>query len=131
MHRSQERRTGPRTAFRGQAHVRAGDVDIVCQSVNLSFDGMLLISPVSAELGLPMHLKLFLAPLNKWGETDAVLMRQVRHDGQLGWGVRFSETTLFMGTVFRTFVRRSLRGDYDRDAVASPRRPPTQPSTCW
>lgn len=129
MQRAQERRAGPRASFGGTAHVRADDFDIVCQSVNLSSDGILLLSPVRAQPGLSMRLNVFLSALNKWGETEAVLMRQQQHEGQLAWGLRFRDTTPFMGTVFRTFVRRTLRGDYaaggeaaTSDAMPRPRR---------
>jgi hypothetical protein len=115
MAQLEERRGEPRTSFDGVAHVRAERYDVICRSVNLSSDGMLLLSPVSANPGLELKVNVFFPPLNKWAETDAVLTRQQQGDGEVAWGLAFRNTDPFMGTVFRTFVHRSLRGDYTAD----------------
>lgn len=100
--------------------MRASDFAVVCRAASISSSGMLLLSPVAAEPGLPLQLDIHLPQLDSWGQTNAVLVHQTRLDGRLAWGVRFDRLSPFVGTVFRTYVRRSLRGDYVSAPPAEP-----------
>jgi hypothetical protein len=81
---------------------------MVCETVNLSESGLLLIPPFSADPGLSLRVDLPLPGLKRPLALPAVLVREGEHDGRYAWGVRFEAISAAALNFLREFLKQQL-----------------------
>lgn len=115
-----ERRSGPRAPLGVPAWIKAPELDIECRAIDLSWTGMLLLTGVNAQPGLAMQVSVHLPQINRVEHARASLMREARYGETVAWGVQFRDLSPAVGSRFRVFVHRTLRGQYQPLDVAAP-----------
>jgi PilZ domain len=98
----------PRIIFLEQATIWAAKQSMICQTVNLSETGLLLIPPYSSEPGLNLRVDIPLPGLQRPLAIPAVLVREGEHDGDYVWGVRFELISADAQKFLRQFLEEQM-----------------------
>lgn len=106
----------PRIIFLEQATIWAAKQSMICQTVNLSETGLLLIPPFSSEPGLNLRVDIPLPGLQRPLAIPGVLVREGEHNGDYVWGVRFELISADAQKFLRQFLEEQM-------AKQSPEKP--------
>jgi len=98
----------PRVRFDGLVKLWAGDRQVICRAVNLSWSGALLRLPTTLIGGPAIRVQLLLPAPNRWVELAAVRVREIFVEARCAWGIRFLEAAPEVESALRRFVLGEL-----------------------
>jgi hypothetical protein len=104
-----DRRRAPRAEYSVTTVVYLAQARFTARVLNLSATGLLLIPPVDAEVGAPVHLNLTLPGLDEIIAVDGTLAREEDVEGYRAWGIELrgaSDETQALIEAYVGWVRR-------------------------
>lgn len=107
----EEKRRHPRILLQARAILHASERQLECLACNLSESGALILPPAKARAGLAMRVNIGIPGLPEWISANAVLVRETEFQGRYAWGVRFTQMTPHAGSMLRSYIRQTLRGE--------------------
>jgi hypothetical protein len=121
----------PRIIYVEQATIWAARQSMVCQTINLSETGLLLIPPFSSEPGLTLRVDIPLPGLQRPLVLPAVLVREGEHEGEYAWGVKFELVSADAQKFLRHFLQEQVARQFPDQALEGllPDGPELQTST--
>jgi hypothetical protein len=123
----EERRREPRIPFAARADVSLGNDRFVCDLVNISASGALLLPPRTGHPGTFARFNLSLPALDEVLDVDTVVVRETTVDGRYAWGVQFTWMSPRTSALLRAYIQWALRQPPAPTATTSPARPPPAP----
>jgi len=86
-----DRRCSPRVPYYTHAVVSSGDEKFPCRTLDLSANGVSLVSQAGLQPGRPVRVELLLDSVEQWIGLDGMLVRVEKLNGLFFWGIRFDE----------------------------------------
>lgn len=109
MPEPKERRKKPRVPLEGEALVFQGSERIACKSLNISENGVAVLSPVHGKRGLFVRVQLCFLSMAKWLPFDGILIRLEEKDGRYLWGIRFEGMESWVTASVETYISEQFR----------------------
>lgn len=86
-----DRRCAPRVPYYTHAVVTMEDEQFPCRTLDLSANGVSLVSHARLQTGAPVKVALLLDSIERWIHLDGFLVRVEKLNGLFFWGISFDQ----------------------------------------